>query len=113
MFLLYNRANRARQIARDLHVPRYYPYEGQLRTPRNAQSMTHLVNWGCVRFKNTDGLPILNSDLHTAASKVATFAALDAAGVACPAWTRIDQTAQSWHTPFLGRADYLSGGKGI
>ncbi len=112
MFVLYNRANRARQIARDLNVLRYYPYEGRLVTPQNSKTMTHVVNWGCVRLR-FDYYSVLNADLRIAASKVVAYAALEHAGIAHPYMFADAEAAMTCGQPFLGRRDGLSGGRGI
>jgi hypothetical protein len=69
------------------------------------------VNWGCVAAELPEGT--LNRSLSTSHSKVASFAALRAAGVPIPTWTENAHVARDWGCKFLARRDYLSGGRGI
>lgn len=113
MFVLYNRETRARMIARELRVARFYPYEGRLLAPRNARGMQKLVNWGCVQYRFDDGIPVLNRDVRIAASKQESYACFQRNAIPCPTWTNEAQVAKAWNVQYLARRDGLSGGKSI
>lgn len=119
MFYLYNRPNRARALAHDLGVTRYYPYEYRIvrRKRQFRRTMRVGVNWGCVRlseyprFHNDED--ILNCNLRVASSKIETFSALDIANVPHPRMFASAEEATASGVPFLGRTDRLCAGRGI
>ena len=109
------------QISRGLGIPLYH-YRKHKLLLRQGKELSVIINWGLRNValkKLTDAIPadqlkpILNAKIDIAGSKVATFRALDHAGINHPYVYGSAQEAQESGDAYLARKDNLMQGRGI
>lgn len=120
MIVSYSYGGMAR-ISRGLGIPLYH-YRKHKLLVRQGKELSVIINWGLrdtALKRLTDAIPadqlkpVLNAKIDIAGSKVATFRALDRAGINHPYVYSCAQEAQESGDVYLARKDNLMQGRGI